>query len=96
MKGSVTIDSFKPFVGRAARLAGAAASLVLDRVEAGPTGPPEFRQPFTLVFRAARTDPTAQEGLYLCEIEDAARFELYIVPIHTPEPDYQDYQAVFN
>lgn len=96
MHYSPTIEDLAPFVGRVAHLAGPSLPLTIDRIEVGQPAPPGLRQPFMLVFRGRRSDPVAPEGLYVCEIEDGASLELYVMPIHTPEPAYQDYQAVFN
>ena len=36
------------------------------------------------------------EGRYECEIEDGPTYPLYVMPIMTPQPDLQEYQAVFT
>jgi len=37
-----------------------------------------------------------REGPYILEVEGGPGFQLYVMPIHTPAQDRQDYQAVFN
>ena len=34
--------------------------------------------------------------MYAITFEDGAGFDLYLIPIHTPSRDHQDYQIVFN
>jgi hypothetical protein len=55
----------------------------------------EFREPFNLVFRG---EPGAvlPEGLYTLEVQDGPSFELYVIPVHSPALDRQNYQASFN
>jgi hypothetical protein len=36
------------------------------------------------------------EGLYTFDVENGPSFELYVMPIHTPARDRQDYQSSFN
>ena len=36
------------------------------------------------------------EGMRECTFEDGPTYSLYITPVFTPEPEWQDYQAVFN
>jgi hypothetical protein len=35
-------------------------------------------------------------GLYQCEMEGGPVYSLHIMPIYTPQPDRQEYQAAFN
>ena len=37
-----------------------------------------------------------REGLYVLEVEDGPSFMLYVIPVHTPARDRQDYQAAFS
>jgi hypothetical protein len=54
------------------------------------------RDPFMLVFRAPRGKEYLAEGTYHCAFEDGPAYEIYVSPIHTAEPEWQDYQAIFN
>jgi hypothetical protein len=53
------------------------------------------RQPFTLIFAGPPAN-ILREGLYTLEVESGPAFELYVMPVHTPARDRQDYQAAFN
>ena len=90
-------DDFTPHVNKLFRFDGRPHRLRLATVETGdmPNRPPDLRKPFSLIFHGPRGD-VMPEGFYAAEAEDGARFELYIVPIHTVAPERQDYQAVFN
>ena len=46
--------------------------------------------------RRTWVEVAALHGFYAAEAESGARFDFYILPIHTPAPDRQEYQAVFN
>ncbi len=48
-----------------------------------------------LVFSGPPGDVLA-EGMHTIKVEDGTAYDLYLIPIHTPEPGRQDYQAVFN
>jgi hypothetical protein len=90
-------DDFTPHVDKLFRFDGQPHQLRLVAVDLGnmPDAPAGQRKPFALIFRGPRGD-VMPEGLYAAEAEDGTRFELYVNPIHTPAPDRQDYQAVFN
>ena len=88
-------EHFEPHIGKRFRFEGARHVLTLDRVLREPGGA-GLRPPFTLVFQGPKERDPLPEGFYACEVEDGPRFELYVSPIHTPAPDRQDYQAVFN
>jgi hypothetical protein len=90
-------EDFAPHVDKQFRFAGWPGSLRLARIElvAGSTPADAGRTPFTLIFQGARGDVLA-EGMRTATAEDGTRFEFYIMPIHTPASDRQDYQAVFN
>jgi hypothetical protein len=53
------------------------------------------RPPFTLIFAGPPGD-VLPEGEYAFEVEGGPAFEFYVMPIHTPARDRQDYQAAFN
>lgn len=90
-------EDFVPYVGQAFRFDGWQGSLRLSAIEMGrnPGVPGLPSAPFTLIFAGPRGKVLA-EGLYGTTAEDGARFTFHIMPIHTPAPDRQEYQAVFN
>ena len=90
-------EDFTPHVNKLFRFDGRHHQLRLATVAVGdlPGPPPDQRKPFTLIFHGPRGD-VMPEGFYAAEVEDGARFELYVIPIHTPAPERQDYQAIFN
>jgi hypothetical protein len=51
--------------------------------------------PFTLTFHGPVGDLLPEE-FYPAEAEGGAVLEFYVIPVHTPSGDRQDYQAVFN
>jgi hypothetical protein len=90
-------EDFAPHVDKQFRFSGWHGSLRLARVEtpARPGPHDGARAPFTLIFQGVRGDVMAQ-GMRTATAEDGSSFEFYIMPIHTPAADRQDYQAVFN
>jgi len=54
------------------------------------------RRPFILIFRGPKEHRYLPDGLYDCEIDGGPTYRMYVNPIHTPEPDRQEYQAVFS
>ncbi len=90
-------DDFSPHLNKLFRFEGRHQVLRLAAVDVTdwPDMPDHLRQPFTLIFHGPRGD-VMPEGFYQAEVEDGARFELYVIPIHTTAPERQDYQAVFN
>lgn len=97
MSASLTHELFQPHVGREFRFGGQPQVLQLSRIEVGkePPLPGLDYMAFTLVFIGPRGN-VLPEGFYAAEADGGARFEFYILPIHTPAPDRQEYQAVFN
>lgn len=87
MSGTQAGD-FAPHVGKAFLPGQAGTALVLTRIEPQPGG-------FILLFEGPAA-PVVPEGLYDFSVADGAAFSFYIMPIHTPVPGHQDYQAVFN
>jgi hypothetical protein len=83
-------QDFVPYVNKQFRFAGWHGTLRLTRIDCANSP-----RPFTLLFQGP-ADDILPEGLYAATVDDAQRFEFYIMPIHTPEADRQDYQAVFN
>ena len=91
-------EHFEPHIGKTFRFEGARLVLTLDRVIREGASPlrGSKRQPFTLIFRAPKAREVLCEGFYACEVEGGPSFSLYVAPIHSPAPNRQDYQAVFN
>jgi hypothetical protein len=97
----LTADTFVPHVGASFRVEGGRHVLSLseiERLENQPGhGDPAYR-PFTLIFSGPPSDLLA-EGMHTLTPESGAgetTYELYLIPVHTPTPGRQDYQAVFN
>jgi hypothetical protein len=90
-------EDFAPHVDKLFRFEGWHGSLRLDRIERPrqAQGAEPTRAPFTLIFVGPPGD-VMPEGLRTAIVDDGPRFEFYIMPIHTPAANRQDYQAVFN
>ncbi len=89
-------EDFAAYVGQSFRFRGWHGTLrlaVLDTMSV-PGYPVAARQPFSLLFHGPRGDVMPQ-GLYAATAEAGAQFEFHIMPIHTPAPDRQEYQAAF-
>lgn len=97
MSAPLTHEDFQPHVGREFRFAGRPQVLKLAQIEVSdaPPLPGLDYKAFALTFRGPRGD-VLPEGFYAAEAEGGARFDFYILPIHTPAPDRQDYQVIFN
>ncbi|MGO8739003.1 DUF6916 family protein [Rhodoblastus sp.] len=67
--------------------------LLLREIHEGAAG--GFRVPFTLIFQGP-AGALLPEGLRRLKAADAAVFDLYLMPVHTPDSGRQDYQAAFN
>lgn len=96
MSDAINTETFAPYVGRLASLAnGQTLSLVTvdPHRSPRPNSPPGTT--FSLLLRGAAA-PIVSEGLHRLAFEDGASFELYLIPIHTPSREHQDYQVVFN
>jgi hypothetical protein len=94
----LTPEHFLPHVEKIFRVKGGRHALTLVQVDVlGPEphtkGAP--RQSFNLIFSGPPAD-VLHEGLHTLEIADGPQFELYVIPIHTPAPGRQNYQAAFN
>ncbi|HET7881834.1 MAG TPA: hypothetical protein VFL55_13190 [Acetobacteraceae bacterium] len=83
-------EDFAPHVDKLFRFEGWHGALRLTAIESC-----ELPRPFTLLFEGPPAD-IVPEGLYTAVVDDAFRFQLYIMPIHTATAGRQDYQAVFN
>lgn len=97
MSAPLTHEDFQPHLGRAFRFAGQPHVLQLAQIDVKdhPPLPGLDYKAFVLIFSGPRGN-VLPEGFYAAEAEGGARFDFYILPIHTPAPDRQDYQAVFN
>lgn len=99
MTEPLTAEHFLPHVNKTFRVRGGRQVVTLSRVEVSRPGgaafPAPLRQPFNLIFSGPPGN-VLREGLYTLEVENGLRFELYVMPVHTPSPDRQDYQAPFN
>ena len=99
MPEPLTPDHFQPHVGKLFRVQGTHHAFTLAHIDSRRREDWEhemgLREPFNLIFRGPAGD-VMREGLYVLEAEDGSSFELYIIPIHTPARDRQDYQAAFN
>jgi hypothetical protein len=83
-------EDFAPHVSKLFRFLGWHGALRLTDIQHGAA-----QRPFTLLFQGPPGD-ILPEGLYTGIVDDGVRLEFYIMPIHTPAADRQDYQAVFN
>jgi hypothetical protein len=94
----LTIEHFKPHAGKTVRFKGTAYTFVLDRIEADSSPPPSgyARAPFVLIFRGPSKTDVMPAGMYECDIEGGPTYGLYVMPVHTPQADCQEYQSAFN
>jgi hypothetical protein len=91
-------EHFAPHTDKPVRFRGWHGTLRLvsvTQMREQPGVPAMARPPFTVLFEGPRND-VLPEGEYIADIADGPSLEFYISPIHTPAPDRQDYQAVFN
>jgi hypothetical protein len=99
MSERLTPEHFIPYLNRVFRVEGGDHALTLTQVDTPRIGDRQAQsvpsQPFILIFCGPPGDVVA-EGLLTIEAEDGRSFALYLIPIQTPSPDRQDYQAVFN
>jgi len=97
MDEPLTHAHFSPYVGKRFCFDDHPVTLVLRAVDFQPSfaAPGAPRVPFTLIFEGpAGVILTA--GHYRAAVQDGPVFELHVMPIHTPSPGRQDYQAAFN
>jgi hypothetical protein len=89
-------EDFAPHVDKLFRFDDWHGLLRLLRIERPQRDAPGIPRPaFNLIFAGPRGD-ILPEGLRVATPEGGPSFELYIMPIHTPQPDRQEYQALFN
>jgi len=94
----LTADTFAPHVGASFQVEGGHHVLSLSEVELFQPEPGHGRpgfQPFVLIFSGPPGDVLA-EGMHAMKVEDGTVDDLYLIPIHTPKPGRQNYQALFN
>ena len=90
-------EDFIPHEGAMFRFDGWHGTLRLGKIEV-QAGRQRFgspHPPFTLIFQGPR-DNVLSEGMQVARSDAGAAFAFYLMPIHTPASDRQDYQAVFN
>jgi hypothetical protein len=97
MDEALAHEHFAPYVGRRFSFEGHHVTLTLASVTANPQFaiPGSPKVPFTLIFHGPAGD-ILPEGYYRTTIEDGPVMAFHIMPIHTPAPGQQDYQAVFS
>jgi hypothetical protein len=95
MSEQLTAETFQPHVEKIFRVKGGRHALKLCRVDIPTPTPGVPRQSFNLIFSGPPGD-VLREGLYTLEVENGPPFDLYVMPIHTPQLGRQDYQAAFN
>jgi hypothetical protein len=96
MTDAASAETFTPHIGKAVWLPGGQTLTLIAVDQASlfiPGAAP--RAGFSLLLRGACA-PIAPEGMHRIILEGGASFELYLIPIHTPSRDHQDYQIVFN
>jgi hypothetical protein len=92
MTDGASAETFAPYVGKAISLDDG-PTLTLMAVDRHKSATPGGG--FTLLLRGAPA-PIAPEGIHRITFEGGVSFDLYLIPIHTPSRDHQDYQIVFN
>lgn len=94
----LTIDDFKPHVGKTFHFKGTRFAFALDRIISDRRRLPKGmkRRPFILIFRGPKERDYLPDGIYDCEVEGGPTYSMYVNPVQTPEPDRQEYQAVFS
>jgi hypothetical protein len=99
MAEQLTPEHFRPYLNKVFRVRGGRHALTLSTVETQghvAQAPGSVRRdPFNLIFTGPPGD-LLREGLYMLDVEDGPHFELYVMPVHTPARDRQNYQAAFN
>ena len=88
---------FEPLVGKVVQFKGTPFAIPLSKVIKGEKSLASAkRDPFILIFRAPKGTHYMGEGTYECAFEDGPTYSIYVMPAHTPEPEWQDYQAIFS
>lgn len=92
---ALTADLFARHLGQAFQVGGGRHVLTLTSIETSPKEAWQTRAAFLLLFSGPLGDVVA-EGMRTITLDDGTAYDLYLIPIHTPAPGRQDYQAVFN
>jgi hypothetical protein len=99
MTDQLKAQDFTPHLKKVFHVEGGAHALTLTHVEERRLEEFEsemaLREPFNLIFRGPPGN-VLPAGLYRLAVEDGPSFELYVMPVHTPMRDRQNYQAPFN
>jgi len=91
------MEHFQPYVGKRVRFGGTPFVMPLHSIIAGPDPVrTQARRSFILIFRTKITPHVIPEGQYDMHFEDGPMIRLHVMPIFTPEAEWQDYQAVFG
>lgn len=97
MSETLQASHFTPLVGKIVQFKGTHFAFPLTEIIVDEQKREwKHRRPFTLIFQAPKERDYLPEGQYVCEFEDGPTYEFYVSPIFTPDPDRQDYQAIFN
>jgi hypothetical protein len=98
MADLLQIEDFQPHVGKVFRFKGTRFAMPLDRIITTDNPPLRGakRRPFILIFRAPKEREYMPDGIYECEVESGPTYQMYVNPVQTVEPEWQDYQAAFS
>jgi hypothetical protein len=97
MSAPLTHEDFQPHLNREFRFDGQPHVLRLTEIDVKDHSPlPGLDyKAFALIFSGPR-GAVLPEGFHTAEAEGGTRFDFYIMPVHTPSLDRQDYQVIFN
>jgi hypothetical protein len=89
---------FEPLVGKTVTFTGIAlpGATLLKVIRGEKFVAKAQRDPFILIFRSPKLEYYMMQGMHECTFEDGPTYSMYVSPVHTVEPEFQDYQAVFN
>jgi hypothetical protein len=90
-------EDFHFYIGSYFWVRGGRHALALAEVARGTakSWPDQAPQPFILILRGP-PDDVLPENFYEFDLADGKSFAFHMMPIHTPAPGRQDYQAVFS
>jgi hypothetical protein len=96
MDAPLTHEDFQPHLDSEFRVSGHPQVLRLTKIDVRdhPPLPHLNYKAFALLFSGPRA-PVLPEGFHTVEA-NGRRFDLYVIPIHTPAHDRQNYQVIFN
>jgi hypothetical protein len=92
MTDAMSAETFTPHIGAAVSLLDGPTLTLVAVDRRNSQGP---RAAFSLILRGAPA-PIVPEGMHRLILDGGGSFDLYLIPIHTPSRDHQDYQIVFN